>query len=185
MRQKLLITCGLWAGALAFPLSALALGLGKTFRPIRSRQPLSAQIELSSAQKDELDSLRARVADPSVYRENNAQYVGALARARVTVESGPNNTPFNIYSVNHQRAGHQRAASRSHRRSQRGDGASGAQLHLPCSTRPARSTHKPSNRRRPSVRRRPRQQPRSDASSRAAAAPATDSGHEWQGRRQC
>jgi pilus assembly protein FimV len=94
MRQKLLITYGLWAGVLAFPLNAVALGLGKLSVQSGLGQPLSAQIELSSAAKEELDSLRAKVADPSVYRDNNAQYVGALSRARIALEMGPNNTPF-------------------------------------------------------------------------------------------
>jgi pilus assembly protein FimV len=54
-------------------------------------QPLSARVELTAAQKDELDTLSAKVADPSVYRDNNVQYPSAMSRARVTVEQGPNN----------------------------------------------------------------------------------------------
>src|SRR6266699_7107223 len=90
MRAKPIITCGLLAGILALPVPALALGLGKLTVLSNLGQPLSATIELTSAQRDELDSLRARIADPSVYRDNGAQYIGALARARITVEQGAN-----------------------------------------------------------------------------------------------
>ena len=94
MRTKPLVTCGLLAGVLTLPVPAHALGLGKLTLQSGLGQPLSAQIELTSAQKDELDSLRARIADSSTYRDNNVQYPGSLARARVTLEQGPNNTPY-------------------------------------------------------------------------------------------
>ncbi|HEY8622367.1 MAG TPA: FimV/HubP family polar landmark protein [Casimicrobiaceae bacterium] len=90
MRAKPFITGGLLAGVLTLSVPALALGLGKLTVNSGLGQPLSAQIELTAAQRDDLDSLRARVADPSVYRDNGAQYVGALARARITVEQGAN-----------------------------------------------------------------------------------------------
>jgi pilus assembly protein FimV len=90
MRAKPFITGGLLAGVLTLSVPVLALGLGKLTVNSGLGQPLSAQIELTAAQRDELDSLRARIADPSVYRDNGAQYVGALARARITVEQGAN-----------------------------------------------------------------------------------------------
>ena len=90
MRVKLFVTGGVLAGLLTLSLPALALGLGKLTVNSGLGQPLSAQIELTAAQRDDLDSLRARIADPSVYRDNGAQYVGALARARITVEQGAN-----------------------------------------------------------------------------------------------
>ena len=90
MRVKPLITGGLLAGVLTLSAPALALGLGKLTVNSGLGQPLSAQIELTAAQRDDLDSLRARIADPSVYRDNGAQYVGALSRARITVEQGAN-----------------------------------------------------------------------------------------------
>jgi len=86
MRAKPFISGSLLAGVLTLSVPALALGLGKLTVNSGLGQPLSAQIELTAAQRDELDSLRARIADPSVYRDNGAQYVGALARARITVE---------------------------------------------------------------------------------------------------
>ncbi len=94
MRAKRYITGGLLACVMALPVSAIALGLGRLTVQSGLGQPLSAKIELTAAQKDELDSLRARIADPSVYRDNSVPYVGALARARVTLEQGSNNVPY-------------------------------------------------------------------------------------------
>jgi pilus assembly protein FimV len=94
MRAKPFVTCGLLAGVLTLPIPALSLGLGKLTVQSGLGQPLSAQIELTSAQRDELDSLRARIADPSVYRDNNVTYPGSLARARVTLEQNGNNPPY-------------------------------------------------------------------------------------------
>ncbi len=94
MRAKPVITCGLLAGVLALPLPAFALGLGKLTVLSGLGQPLSAQIELTSAQREELDTLRARIADSSVYRDNNVQYAPSLSRARITLEQGANNTPY-------------------------------------------------------------------------------------------
>jgi pilus assembly protein FimV len=86
MRAKPLLTVGLVAGALAIPSSALALGLGKLTVDSALGQPLSARIELTSATRDELESLSAKIADPSLYRQNNLTYQGVLSRTRVAVE---------------------------------------------------------------------------------------------------
>jgi len=94
MRAKPYITCGLLAGALTLPVSVFALGLGKLTVQSGLGQPLSATIELTSAQKDELDTLRARIADPAVYRDNNVQYPSAMARARIVVEQTANGAPY-------------------------------------------------------------------------------------------
>jgi pilus assembly protein FimV len=75
-------------------MSALALGLGRLSLDSSLGQPLSARVELTAAQKDELDSLAAKIADLSVYRDNNVQYPAALSRARVTIEQSPNNPPY-------------------------------------------------------------------------------------------
>ena len=87
MRAKPIFTYSLVAGALAFPGHALALGLGKLTVESALGQPLSARIELTSATREELDSLRARIADPALYRQNNLTYQGTLGRARVSLES--------------------------------------------------------------------------------------------------
>ncbi len=94
MRAKPYITCGLLAGALTLPVSVFALGLGKLTVQSGLGQPLSATIELTSAQKDELDTLRARIADPAVYRDNNVQYPATMARARIVVEQSGNGVPY-------------------------------------------------------------------------------------------
>ncbi len=94
MRAKPVVTCGLLAGILALPVPALALGLGRLTVLSNLGQPLSAQIELTSAQREELDSLRARIADPSVYRDNNVAFPSSLTRARITLERGANGTPY-------------------------------------------------------------------------------------------
>jgi pilus assembly protein FimV len=93
MRAKPLITSGLVASALALPGAVFALGLGRLTVDSSLGQPLSARIELTSATKDELDSLSARVADPGLYRQNNLTYQGALARTRITLETA-NGTPY-------------------------------------------------------------------------------------------
>jgi pilus assembly protein FimV len=94
MRAKPFIVWVLLAGAAMLPVAALALGLGKLTVDSGLGQPLSARIELTAAQKDELDSLAAKVADLSVYRDNNVTYPPVLSRARVTVEQSPNNAAY-------------------------------------------------------------------------------------------
>jgi len=94
MRAKPWITCGLMAGIASLPVSALALGLGRLTVDSALGQPLSARVELTAAQKDEIDTLQAKVAEPSVYRDNNVQYPPSVARARVSVEQGPNNSYY-------------------------------------------------------------------------------------------
>ncbi len=94
MRVKPILRCSLVAGALALPAAAWPLGLGRLMVESYVGQPLSARIELLSATKEELDSLSARVADPSLYRQNNLQYQGSLARARIALERGSGDTMY-------------------------------------------------------------------------------------------
>ncbi len=94
MRVKPIVKYGLVAGALALPAAAYALGLGRLTVESYVGQPLAARIELLSTSKEELDTLSARVADASLYRQNNLTYQGVLSRARVTLERGPNDTAF-------------------------------------------------------------------------------------------
>jgi pilus assembly protein FimV len=93
MRAKPLFTFSLLAGALALHGQALALGLGKLTVESALGQPLSARIDLTSVSRDDLDSLRARVADPSLYRQNSLTYQSTLSRARISVE-GAGGTPY-------------------------------------------------------------------------------------------
>ena len=94
MRVKPIFKYGLVAGALALPAVAYPLGLGRLTVESYVGQPLVARIELLSTSKEELDTLSARVADAALYRQNNLQYQGVLARARVALERGPNDTAF-------------------------------------------------------------------------------------------
>jgi pilus assembly protein FimV len=87
MRAKPIFTYSLLAGALALHGHALALGLGKLTVESALGQPLSARIDLTSVTKEDLDSLRARVADVSLYRQNNLTYQATLARARISLET--------------------------------------------------------------------------------------------------
>ena len=87
MRANPIFRYSLVAGALAFSGHALALGLGKLTLDSALGQPLSARIELQSVTKEDLDSLRAKVADPSLYRQNNLTYQSTLSRARISVET--------------------------------------------------------------------------------------------------
>src|SRR5215470_5133475 len=94
MRAKPLSTLSLLAAAMAVPGTSAALGLGNLTVTSALGQPLTARIELTSASKDELDTLSARVADPSLYRQNNLAYPGALSAARVSVERDANGQPY-------------------------------------------------------------------------------------------
>ena len=98
MRAKPWFKLTLLAAALAATSGAQALGLGRLTVESSLGQPLSARIDLTSATREELDSLTARVADPSVYRQNNMQFQAALARTRVTVEQGPSGPYLRVTS---------------------------------------------------------------------------------------
>jgi pilus assembly protein FimV len=90
MRAKPILSLTLLAAALAQAGMAGALGLGRLTVNSSLGQPLSAQIELTSVAKEEFDSINARVADPSLYRQNNLAFQGVLSRARVSLERLPN-----------------------------------------------------------------------------------------------
>jgi pilus assembly protein FimV len=98
MRAKPFIPFGLVAVALALPGTALALGLGRLTVDSALGQPLSARIELTSATRDELESLSAKIADPSLYRQNNLTYQGVLSRTRIGVEFVGGNAYLKIVS---------------------------------------------------------------------------------------
>jgi pilus assembly protein FimV len=93
MRAKPIMKYSLLASALALSGHAMAVGLGKLTVESALGQPLSARIELTSVTKEDLDSLRAKVADPTLYRQNNLTYQGTLSRARISIEGGTG-TPY-------------------------------------------------------------------------------------------
>ena len=89
MRVKPIFTYTLVASALALPAPAYSLALGKLTVNSALGEPLSAQIELAAVTREELESLTAKVADATLYRQNNLGYQSALARARIAVERTP------------------------------------------------------------------------------------------------
>ena len=94
MRARPILSLSLLASAMALSGNAAALGLGRLTVQSALGQPLSAQIELTSATREELDTLAAKVADPSLYKQNNLTYQGALTRARVSVERRADGTNY-------------------------------------------------------------------------------------------
>jgi pilus assembly protein FimV len=79
--------------ALLTPWFAEAAGLGKLTVNSKLGQPLSAQIELVSVTRDELNSLAARLASVESYTRANLQYDPALSSLRFTVEQRPGAQP--------------------------------------------------------------------------------------------
>jgi pilus assembly protein FimV len=85
----------LWAGIfLLYPWVAYAAGLGKLTVLSSLGQPLSAEIDLVSVQKDELSTLSARVASPDAFQQANMQYSPALIGIRMTIERRGDGKPF-------------------------------------------------------------------------------------------
>lgn len=76
-----------YAGLLALsPLSADAAGLGKLTVTSALGQPLRAEIELVSVQKDELSSIMARLASADAFKEAKIERGGALLDIKFSVE---------------------------------------------------------------------------------------------------
>jgi len=85
----------LWAGIfLLYPWVAFGAGLGKLTILSSLGQPLSAEIDLVSVQKDELSSLTARLASPDAFQQANMQYSPALIGVRLTVERRNDGRPY-------------------------------------------------------------------------------------------
>ena len=128
MRAKPILTLTLLATALLLPGTGAALGLGKLTVNSALGQPLSAQIELTSAAKEELDSLAARVADPSLYRQNNLHLSGsAIPRARLRRPR----CERRALPADHDTGAGQRAVPRLADRNQLGIGSRRPRLHVP------------------------------------------------------
>ena len=98
MRAKPIFQLTLMAAALAAAGAVQALGLGRLTVESGLGQPLSARIDLTSATRDELDTLTARVADPSLYRQNNLAFQSVLSRTRVSIEQGPSGSYLRVTS---------------------------------------------------------------------------------------
>lgn len=83
------------AGILLLTISTThAAGLGKLTVTSALGQPLRAEIDLVSVQKDELASLTARLASPDAFKQAELEYTAALASVKVNVEKRPNGQPY-------------------------------------------------------------------------------------------
>ena len=82
------------AVALLLPFAASAAGLGRLTVLSALGQPLNAEVELVSVQKEDLGSITVRLATPEAYRQANLQYGTALTGLRIALETRPNGQPF-------------------------------------------------------------------------------------------
>jgi pilus assembly protein FimV len=80
--------------SLLVPWFGHAAGLGKLTVTSALGQPLSAQIELVSVNREELNSLAARLANAEAYRQANLQYSQALNSVRFAVEQPSGGQPY-------------------------------------------------------------------------------------------
>ena len=91
------ITLRQWALAvfiLLMPWIAEAAGLGKLTVVSSLGQPLHAEIDLVSVERDELATLSVRLASPDAYKQANLQYGPALIGLRLSIEKRPNGQPY-------------------------------------------------------------------------------------------
>ena len=77
LRQKPLVVSLVLAGLIAAS-DVSALGLGRLNVTTALGQPLVAEVDLSVAPGDDVDSIRVNVASPAVYRAANVEYQGVL-----------------------------------------------------------------------------------------------------------
>ncbi|MFO1321648.1 MAG: FimV/HubP family polar landmark protein [Burkholderiales bacterium] len=74
--------------------SAQAAGLGRLTVLSDLGQPFRAEIELVSVKKDELSSLKARLASPDAFRQADLPYTAYVSGLRLSVENRPNGEPY-------------------------------------------------------------------------------------------
>ena len=86
MRIKPVLRCCVLAGLLASPFPSYAVGLGRLTLQSGLGQALQAEIELTSVQPGELDTLSARLADQATYARNRIDYAGTLTRVRIALD---------------------------------------------------------------------------------------------------
>jgi len=99
MRLKPLVQHCVMAGLLALPISGWSVGLGKLTLQSGLGQPLSAEIELTSIQAGELDSLSARLADQRTYAQNKIDFGSALSRVRIALERRADKSVLKVSSA--------------------------------------------------------------------------------------
>ena len=76
------------------PLVAYSAGLGRLTILSALGQPLSAEIDLVSVQKDEVSSLAIRLAPPEAFTKANITFSPALIGARLSIEKRADGQPY-------------------------------------------------------------------------------------------
>ena len=93
LRQKPLVVSLILAGLIAST-QVCALGLDRLNVTTALGQPLVAEVDLSIAPGDDVDSIRANIASPAVYRAAGVEYQGVVQTIRVQVLRRPNGAPY-------------------------------------------------------------------------------------------
>lgn len=93
LRQKPLVVSLILAGLFA-SVQVGALGLDRLNVSTAIGQPLVAEVDLTIAAGDDVDSIRANIASPAVYRAAGVEYQGILQAIRVQVLRRPNGRPY-------------------------------------------------------------------------------------------
>ena len=93
LRQKPLVVSLVLAGLIAAT-DVGALGLGRLSVTSPLGQPLVAEVDLTVAPGEDVDSIRANIASPAVYRAANVEYQGVVQTIRAQVQRRPNGQPY-------------------------------------------------------------------------------------------
>jgi len=93
LRQKPLVVSLVLAGLMASTQTD-ALGLDRLNVTTALGQPLVAEVDLSVAPGDDIDSIKANIASPAVYRAAGVEYQGIVQTIRVQVLRRSNGTPY-------------------------------------------------------------------------------------------
>ncbi len=93
VRQKPLVVSLVLAGLIATT-DAGALGLGRLNVTSPLGQPLVAEVDLTVAPGEDVDSIRANIASPAVYRAANVEYQSVVQTIRAQVQRRANGQPY-------------------------------------------------------------------------------------------
>ena len=93
LRQKPLVVSLVLAGLIAAT-DVGALGLGRLNVTSPLGQPLVAEVDLTVAPGEDVDSIRANIASPAVYRAANVEYQSVVQSIRAQVQRRSNGQPY-------------------------------------------------------------------------------------------
>ncbi len=93
LRQKPLVVSLVLAGLIATT-DVGALGLGRLNVTSPLGQPLVAEVDLTIAPGEDVDSIRANIASPAVYRAANVEYQSVVQTIRAQVQRRANGQPY-------------------------------------------------------------------------------------------